>query len=100
MGAIKTNNYTPDEWDISMIARGISHPARVKIIKQLKMAEGIRNTDFCELLRMNKSSVKDHLDKLHDADLISVWWYLPNCYVVTLNRSRVARLEELMQLRF
>lgn len=99
MGAIKTFEYTSDEWDISIIGRGISHPARVKIIKQLKYTPGFRNIDFCELLRMKESSVKDHLDKLLDADLISMT-YFPHCYAVSLNERRVARLEQLMGIEF
>jgi hypothetical protein len=99
MGAIKTFDYTPDEWDVSTIARGISHPARVRILKHLKTVPGYRNIDFCTLLRMRESSVKDHLDKLRDAGLISVV-YLPHCYAVTLNRTRVVRLEQLMGLEF
>jgi DNA-binding transcriptional ArsR family regulator len=97
MGAIKTFEYTSDEWDVSTIARGISHPARVKIIKHLKMVRSYRNIDFCELLRMSKKSVKDHLDKLQDAELISVT-YFPHCYEVSLNRKRVERLEHWLRI--
>jgi hypothetical protein len=97
MGAIKTFEYTPEEWDISIIARGISHPARVRIIRHLKTVPAYRNVDFCKLLRMRESSVKDHLDKLHDASLISVT-YLPHYYAVSLNKARVEQLEHLMSL--
>jgi hypothetical protein len=93
MGAIKANEYTSDEWDVSIIARAISHPARVKMIKQLKHAQSYRNIDFSKLLGMTKSTVKEHLDKLDDADLINIT-YLPHCYIVSLKAERIGRLEQ------
>lgn len=99
MGAIKTYEYTCDEWDVSVIGRGISHPARVKIIKHLKAAPFYTNLDFSEMLRMTTSSVKDHLDKLQEADLIRMT-YRHHCYVISLNENRVRRLEQLMDMEF
>lgn len=94
MGAIKTYNYTMDERDISLIARGMAHPARVRIMKELQIRP-YRNIDFCQILRMNKTSVKEHLDKLIDAKLVHVE-YLPHFYLLSLNTERVEVMERLM----
>jgi len=95
MGAIKANNYSYDELDISMIARGVAHPARVKILKRLQMG-GYRNIDFCRDLKMSKPTIKDHLDKLLEADLILIE-YFPHFYVLSLNEKRVKSIEQLMK---
>lgn len=94
MGAIKANNYSRREMDISLIARGVAHPARVRMIRQLREG-GYRNIDFCRDLRMKRSSIKEHIDKLIDADLIRVD-YLPHFYMLTLNPERVKYIDELM----
>jgi len=94
MGAIKANNYSNQELEISMIARGLAHPARVKILNQLQKRV-YRNIDFCRELRMNRSTIKEHLDKLIDADLISVE-YFPHFYVLSLNEERMKAVKQLM----
>lgn len=71
MGIIKPNNYTSEEINISRIMKAIGHPARKKIIDQLKSHYLTTNTELCHILNLAPSTVKEHLDMLKEVNLIS-----------------------------
>ncbi len=72
MGAIKENNYTLKETELFAIGRAIAHPARVKMITELLYDRAYRNTDLSKLFGMAPSSIKKHIDKLKDAELVGI----------------------------
>lgn len=91
MGAIKPNNYSLKEIELSMIARAMAHPARIQMIKTLKSHPYFRNTDFVSQLQLSKSTVSDHLTKLKDAELIHIDYH-PHFYSVSLNEKKLIHL--------
>lgn len=91
MGAIKPNNYSQKEIELSMIARAMAHPARIQMIQTLKSHTYFRNTDFVSQLRLSKSTVSDHLTKLKDAELIHIDYH-PHFYSVSLNEKKLIHL--------
>lgn len=85
MGAIKNNKYSLEETLVSLTAKAIAHPARVKILKILKDdLMGCRNTDLAMILNFSKPNVKNHLQFMKDADLLEINYYV-HFYDVRLN---------------
>lgn len=92
MGAIKSNdNYTEEDWNLSLIGRAIAHPARIQIIKTLRKHRYYRNIDFASELNMTASSVNEHIEKLKDAELIGIKYY-PHYYCISLNAKKLHTL--------
>ncbi len=96
MGASKTNQYTPEIKDLSLIARALGHPARAQIISVLKTQPFTRNTDLTTILQLSKSSIFEHITKLVQAELVELDFH-PNCYHITLVPERLKELKELIE---
>lgn len=86
MGAIKENLYTIEESSLFYVARAFSHPARVKIMTELLLDQPYRNTDLAKILDYSCPTIKDHLEKIKDAELVSVK-YSMHYYEISLNEK-------------
>ncbi|HLP56770.1 MAG TPA: winged helix-turn-helix domain-containing protein [Fluviicola sp.] len=96
MGASKTNQYSQEIKDLSLIARALGHPARAQIVSVLKSQPFTRNTDLTSILQLSKSSIFEHVTKLVQADLVKLS-FEPNCYHITLIPERLEELKELIE---
>ena len=65
----KTEHFTPFENQIALIGRALSHPARVKIIELTQQNGYSRNVDLIKQLKLSKSSVHNHIQKLLQIDI-------------------------------
>lgn len=88
MGAIKENNYTEKELNLFLIARAFAHPARIKLLTELLQHRSYRNIDLAYILKLSRPAVKNHIQMLKDADLISIE-YSVHFYRVHLNKNGV-----------
>lgn len=86
MGAIKSNDYTIEELNFSKLGRAFAHPARRRIINTLLENDFYRNVDFSNDLSLSEPAVKQHLDKLAEAGIITTE-YFPHYYQIRLNIS-------------
>lgn len=87
MGAIKSNPYNFHETTVSLLARAVAHPARVKILGILtEVSAGCTNRDLAKWLNFSKANVKNHLDMMKDAEIIEVH-YCVHYYSVELNEK-------------
>lgn len=72
MGAIKENNYSDSDMEIAKIGKAIGHPARKKMIASLLENGKSRNIDFSSTLNLSASTIKDHVQFLKDAGLVTI----------------------------
>jgi len=70
MGASKTNQYSNEIIDISALANALGHPARITIVKELKVNNSYRNVDFQSILNLSQTAVHVHLNKLRKANIV------------------------------
>jgi DNA-binding transcriptional ArsR family regulator len=91
MGAIKPNNYSGTEIQLSLIARALAHPARIKMVKLLRSGNIIRNVDLAVELNLREPTIREHLWKLKDAELIHIDYH-PHFYSVSLNEKKLIHL--------
>jgi Mn-dependent DtxR family transcriptional regulator len=92
----KTEQFTPFENQIASIGRALSHPARIKIIELTRENGYSRNVDLIKQLKLSKSSVHNHIQKLIDADLIRLKYY-PNQYLIQLTKNGLFALNNFVQ---
>jgi DNA-binding transcriptional ArsR family regulator len=62
--------YSEDELRIAAIAKALSHPVRVHIIKLLDRQSCCFTGDLTEILPLAQSTISQHLKALSDAGLI------------------------------
>lgn len=85
MGAVKDLDYLEKEISLSLYFRAIAHPARVKIITQLyDEKKACRNIDLTKFLNLSRTTVKNHLDMMKEAGILTIT-YFPHHYEITLN---------------
>ena len=70
MGLIKANNYNREEWQISMIAKAMAHPARKRIVELVLKHECLTNADLPILLNLHHATVTRHLHVLYSANIL------------------------------
>jgi ArsR family transcriptional regulator, arsenate/arsenite/antimonite-responsive transcriptional repressor len=70
MAKSKTEEFTPDELMIADIAKALSHPARIKILKILSQKNVCLCGEIVELLPLAQATVSQHLKELKRVDLI------------------------------
>lgn len=95
MASPKTEEFTRQEQEIAALAKAISHPARVEILKELAK----RNTCVCgeivDVLPLAQSTVSQHLKELLKAGLISgTIEGAKSCYCI--NQKKVKQFRELL----
>ena len=62
--------YSVDEESMALIAKALSHPVRLKILKLLASHKCCFNGELTELIPMAQSTISQHLKALMDAGLI------------------------------
>jgi DNA-binding transcriptional ArsR family regulator len=70
MAFSKATLFSEDEIGLANIAKAISHPARLKILKILMDKNTCMCGDIVEILPLAQSTVSQHLKELKRADLI------------------------------
>ena len=93
MGAIKSNNFTTEEKTLYLFHRALAHPVRIRMLNKLK-ERSYRNVDFSFELNLSTSTVKDHIDKLKDSDLVQIEYFVHH-YSISLDLEKLAQLKNL-----
>lgn len=70
MAVAKTEEFTKTEIEIAEIAKALSHPARIKILKILNELNSCMVGNIVELLPLSQSTVSQHLKELRRVGLI------------------------------
>lgn len=70
MAQAKTSKFTRDEITLADIAKALSHPARIKILKILTDMDICMCGDIVDLLPLAQSTVSQHLKELKRVGLI------------------------------
>ena len=70
MAASKTQEFNKTEIDISEIAKALSHPARIRILKILNDLDSCMVGSIVDLLPLSQSTVSQHLKELKRVGLI------------------------------
>jgi predicted transcriptional regulator len=68
--AYKSTNYKEDELEIARIAKALSHPARIAILKLLASMDTCFCGEIVEELPIAQATVSQHLKELKDSGLI------------------------------
>jgi ArsR family transcriptional regulator, arsenate/arsenite/antimonite-responsive transcriptional repressor len=71
MSVHKKNEFTQKEQELANLARAMSHPARIAILKVLAQRNECICGEIVELLPLAQSTVSQHLKELIHAGLIS-----------------------------
>jgi DNA-binding transcriptional ArsR family regulator len=95
MPAHKKASFDQDEQELAALAKALSHPARIAILKELAR----RNTCICgeivKVLPLAQSTVSQHLKELQHAGLISgTVKGAKSCYCI--NRAAFQRFEKIL----
>jgi DNA-binding MarR family transcriptional regulator len=97
MPTIKPSDYSTKQIAISLTARALAHPCRVKMVELLIQYPGLTNKELSELLHLSKSSVHIHLKKLWDAGLINVT-YFPHALSLEITEKQIRNYRKLETL--
>ncbi len=91
MAYSKAEEFSEDDIRIARIAKALSHPARVAIVKLLARKGTCICNDVVEELPLSQSTVSNHLAELKDAGLIRGEIDGPRvCYCLDNKACRVA----------
>ena len=98
----KKQKFRSDEIKISEIAKALSHPARISIIKFLAQQKSCICNDIVEHLPLSQSTVSQHLKELKNAGLIQGEIDGPRvCYCIDIGNWEKAKeiMFELFQIK-
>jgi len=70
MATAKTEEFSKIEIEIAEIAKALSHPARIKILKILNVLNSCMVGSIVDLLPLSQSTVSQHLKELKRVGLI------------------------------
>ncbi len=70
MAISKTEEFNKTDIELSEIAKALSHPARIKILKILNDLDSCMVGGIVDLLPLSQSTVSQHLKELKRVDLI------------------------------
>lgn len=96
MGLTKDNNYSTDQIKFSQLGKAIGHPARVKILDLLNTEKIIRFEQLHGLLNLGQPTIRVHLEKLKDLNLINEA-YIYHTSIFTINIERYNDLKEILR---
>ena len=96
MGSSKTGHFTPKTENLALIARAISHPARVEILNILRKEGATKSRDLCPRLKLAESSVHEHLQKMKEAGLIRLTYEFRGYYISPVPK-RVRKLRRFLK---
>jgi ArsR family transcriptional regulator, arsenate/arsenite/antimonite-responsive transcriptional repressor len=72
MGLSKTSQYDDQEMKLYKISKAIAHPARIRILKHLRISGQIDLRELLTVLKLSASTIREHLRILEDVDLVTV----------------------------
>ena len=84
MGATKPNDYSELHKAIALGARALNHPCRVKIFGIIQENKNLRADDLQKMLKLSKSTTREHLQKLKDAGFVTIDFF-QNSYLLNIN---------------
>jgi len=70
MGASKSDQFTEEQNDISMLFKALGHPARIAIIQHLMNTKSCICNDLVGILPLSQATISQHLRELKDAGII------------------------------
>ncbi len=70
MGATKTDHFTDNQNELSILAKALGHPARIAIIEYLLKVDACICGDIVNELPLSQPTVSQHLKELKNAGLI------------------------------
>jgi len=83
MGKSKTQSFSEESNTLAEVAKALSHPARIEILKFLLNAESCVCGDIVSTLPLSQSTVSQHLKALKDAGIVKGSIAGPNvCYCI------------------
>ena len=86
MAASKKNEFSKTETELAEIAKALSHPARIKILKILNDLDSCMVGSIVDLLPLSQSTVSQHLKELKRVGLIQGTIEGPKiCYCINPN---------------
>lgn len=99
MASAKTDTFTQEEQDLAIIAKVLSHPARIAILKILAAQNACICGEIVEILPLAQSTVSQHLKELKNAGLIKGTIEGPkSCYCI--NREAFEKLNQTFSALF
>lgn len=94
MANSKTEEFTTEEINLADIAKALSHPARIKILKILSAKNVCVCGDIVELLPLAQATVSQHLKELKRVGLIEGEIDGPKvCYCLNIQTMEKAKTE-------
>jgi DNA-binding transcriptional ArsR family regulator len=91
--------YSEDEEQFAMIARALSHPVRIKILKLLAGESCCFTGELTEVIPMAQSTISQHLKALLEAGLIQGEINPPKVRYC-INRKRMGQAQDLFWTLF
>ena len=83
MGRSKTASFSEESNTLAAMAKALSHPARIEILKFLLKAESCVCGDIVSALPLSQSTVSQHLKALKDSGIVKGSISGPNvCYCI------------------
>jgi DNA-binding transcriptional ArsR family regulator len=70
MGASKSDQFTEEQNDISILFKALGHPARIAIIQHLMNTKSCICNDLVGILPLSQATISQHLRELKDAEII------------------------------
>jgi len=70
MGATKTDHFTENQNELSVLAKALGHPARIAIIEYLLKVDACICGDIVNELPLSQPTVSQHLKELKNAGII------------------------------
>ena len=70
MGLTKTEIFTQEQNELSMLLKAIAHPARIAILQQIISANACICGDLVEELGLAQATISQHLKELKNAGII------------------------------
>lgn len=70
MGLTKTELFTEEQNELSMMAKALAHPARIAILQHLLKANACINSDLVHELGLAQATISQHLKELKAVGII------------------------------
>ena len=91
MPITRTDKFKPKDVRLSLLAKALSHPARVAILRTLAKRNACVCGEIVEVLPIAQATVSQHLKELNNAGLVDGTMEGPSsCYC--LNKDAIGRL--------
>jgi len=66
----KSNEFTAEQQGLAMLAKVLSHPARIAIVQLLSEKKEIKTGNISEFLPLSRTTVSQHLKELKEMGII------------------------------